>query len=65
MNKAQSRRKNIYDNLPSCASHLIGDKDNESDEFHPGKTVSTRRAIVKQFYKSRLEVENMFGKFKD
>lgn len=70
--------KLMYDALPSCASHLIGDKGYDSDEFRqalkakgiepcipPRKNRNNPTGYCKKLYKTRHKVENMFGKLKD
>jgi len=70
--------KIIYDGLPSSASHLIGDKGYDSDEFRtalrakgiepcipPRKNRKAPSGYCKKLYKTRHKVENMFGKLKD
>jgi len=68
----------IYESLPSSASHLIGDKGYDSDEFRmalkakgieacipPRRNRNARIDYCKTLYKTRHKVENMFGKLKD
>jgi len=70
--------KLLYDALPTCASHLIGDKGYDSDEFRqalkakgikpcipPRKNRKAPAGYSKELYKTRHKVENMFGKLKD
>jgi len=68
----------MYDALPSRASHLIGDKGYDRDEFRqalkakgiepcipPRKNRKAPAGYCKMLYKTRHKVENMFGKLKD
>ena len=67
-----------YESLPTSASHLIGDKGYDSEEFRaalnakgikpcipPRKNRNTQISYCRNLYKSRHKVENMFGKLKD
>lgn len=68
----------MYESLPTSASHLIGDKGYDSDEFRaalnakgikpcipPRKNRNTHISYCRKLYKTRHKVENMFGKLKD
>jgi transposase len=70
--------KLIYQSLPSSASHLIGDKGYDSNEFRaalkakgiaacipPRRNRTAKIGYCKALYKTRHKVENMFGKLKD
>ena len=70
--------KIIYDDLPSSASYLIGDKGYDSDELRqaleakgiepcipPRKNRVNPPGYCKKLYKTRHKIENMFGKLKD
>lgn len=70
--------KLLYGYLPTSASHLIGDKGYDSDEFRaalnakgiepcipPRKNRNARISYCRTLYKTRHKVENMFGKLKD
>lgn len=70
--------KLVYQGLPASASHLIGDKGYDSDEFRaalkakgiepcipPTRTRKTPLAYDKALYKTRHKIENMFAKLKD
>lgn len=70
--------KLMYDALPVCASHLIGDKGYDSDELRaaiqakgiepcipPRKGRINPPEFCKVLYKKRHKIENMFAKLKD
>jgi len=70
--------KLVYEALPSSATHLIGDKGYDSDEFRqalrakgikpcipPRKNRKKPAQYCKKLYKTRHKVENFFGKLKD
>jgi len=70
--------KLIYPDLPEGASHLLGDKGYDSDEFRaalkakgitpcipPRKGRNFPAGYSKTLYKQRHKVENMFGRLKD
>jgi len=70
--------KLVYDALPSSATHLIGDKGYDSDEFRkalwakgiepcipPRRNRKKPTQYCKKLYKTRHKVENFFGKIKD
>ncbi len=68
----------IYDALPSSATHLIGDKGYDGDEFRhalrakgiepcipPCSNRKKPQRYCRKLYKTRHKVENFFGKLKD
>ena len=70
--------KLMYESLPRSASHLIGDKGYDSDEFRaalnamgikpcipPRKNKTKKVSYCRKLYRTQHKVENMFGKLKD
>ena len=70
--------KLMYESLPTSASHLIGDKGCDSEEFRAAlnakriepciprrKNRILQISYCRKLYKSRHKVEIMFGKLKD